>query len=88
MAPRTLEHACLLEGTRLNLPTYRALNVPHRASGTMYVGHSAADLAALTREHEARQRRGDTTTAILSADEARSREPGLSSTVTGALYAP
>ena len=88
VAPGTLEHACLLEGTRLNLPTYRALNVPHRASGAMYVGHSAADLATLTREQAARQRRGDTTTSILSADEARSLEPGLSPTAAGALYVP
>ena len=69
VAPGTLEHACLLEGTRLNLPTYRALNVPHRASGAMYVGHSAANLAALTREQAARQRRGDTTTAMLGAGD-------------------
>ena len=54
----------------------------------MYVGHSAADLAALSQEQAARQRRGDTTTAVLDADEARSREPGLSPTVTGALYVP
>ena len=33
----------------------------------MYVGHGAADLAALSREHAARQRRGDTTSTILSA---------------------
>jgi len=88
VAPGTLEHACLLEGTRLNLPTYRALYVPHRTSGAMYVGHSAADLAALSREQAARQGRGDTTTAMLGADEARSREPGLSPTVAGALYVP
>ena len=50
VSPGTLEHACLVEGTVLNLPTYRALNVPHRASGSMYVGHSEADLAALSAE--------------------------------------
>jgi glycerol-3-phosphate dehydrogenase len=50
VAPGTLEHACLLEGAWLNLPTYRALNVPHRASGAMYVGHSEADLATLSLE--------------------------------------
>ena len=88
VAPGTLEHACLLEGTRLNLPTYRALNVPHRASGSMYVGHSEADLAALSLEQAARQQRGDHTTAMLSAAEARSREPGLSAAAAGALYVP
>ena len=88
VAPGTLEHSCLVEGTRLNLPTYRALNVPHRASGSMYVGHSQADLAALSVEQAARQARGDHTTKMLTADEARSREPGLGSTAAGALYVP
>ena len=78
----------MVEGTRLNLPTYRALNVPHRASGSMYVGHSEADLAALSVEQAARQARGDHTTKMLTADEARSREPGLGSTAAGAPYVP
>ena len=86
--PGTLEHACLVEGTRLNLPTYRALNVPHRASGSMYVGHGEAELAALTAEQAARRQHGDHSTVMLTASEALAREPRLGATVAGALYVP
>ena len=86
--PGTLEHACLVEGTLLNLPAYRALNVPHRASGSMYVGHCDAELAALAAEQAARRRRGDHSTLMLTASEARVREPRLGPTVAGALYIP
>ena len=48
--PGTLEHACLSEGTQLNVPTWRALNLPHRASGAMYVARDATELAILEAE--------------------------------------
>ena len=86
--PGTLEHACLTEGTRLNLPTYRQLNVPHRASGALYVGYDATELAALERERLMRMERGDATTAMLTAGEARALEPALDAGVAGALLVP
>lgn len=84
--PGTLEHSCLTRGTKLNLPTWEALHVPHRRpSGAMYVAKSAAERAVLQAEHAERAQRGDTSPRMLSADEARRREPGLASSIAGAL---
>ena len=88
VAPGTVEHACLTEGTRLNLPTYRELNVPHRPAGTLYVGHTEQELGVLREEQTMRAARGDTSAAMLSASEARAREPALDDAVLGALYLP
>ena len=86
--PGTLEHSCLKEGTALNLPTYRSLNVPHRPSGSLYVGHSDADLKVLANEQATRAERGDTSPVLLNADQARSHEPSLDASVAGALLLP
>lgn len=88
VAPGTVEHACLTEGTQLNLPTWRELNVPHRPAGSLYVGYSAAELEVLRRELAVRAARGDTSAAMLSAREARTREPALDAAVAGALFLP
>lgn len=89
VAPGTLEHACLLEGTQINLPTYRQLNVPHRPTGSIYVAYSWAEHEALEREHALRSERGDDTPRLLTASEALEREPALAgSSVVGALLLP
>ena len=88
VAPGTLEHKCLQTANKLNLSTYRELNVPHRATGSIYVAHSDEDVAVLTREQATRAARGDSTPRMLSADEARRIEPSLDATVTGALLLP
>lgn len=86
--PGTLEHTCLVDGMRLNRDVYRALNVPHHPTGSLYVGYSDADIAALAKDLAMRVERGDASCTMLSADEARSREPALDATVAGALFVP
>jgi len=89
VAPGTIEHACLSEGTKLNLPTYRQLNVPHRPTGTIYVAYSHAERETLEREQALRTERGDDTPRLLTASEALEREPALAgSSVVGALLLP
>ena len=88
VSPGTLEHACLSDGEMLNLPTWQALNVPHRPGGSMYVGFNDEDLAVLARDKDLRSERGDDRATMLTASEARAREPGLDASVAGALLLP
>ena len=88
VTPGTLEHQCLTAATRINVSTYRALNVPHRPSGTLYAGYNASEMDALRREHAKRSERGDASARILTASEARAREPGLNASLKGALLIP
>ena len=88
VAPGTLEHECLSTGTQLNVPTYRALNVPHRPSGSLYAGYSESEMAVLARDCAKRGERGDASATLLTAGEARAREPGLDASVAGALFIP
>lgn len=88
VAPGTLEHACLSDGNHLNVQTWEALNVPHRPGGAIYCGYSEADLTVLARERDERHERGDAGTVMLSASEARAREPALDPSVAGALLIP
>ena len=88
VTPGTIEHSCLVEGTRLNVPTYRALNVPHRTSGSLYVAHSRADMAVLERERATRAQRGDLEPVLKSAHEVRTLEPALDTSAAGGLLLP
>lgn len=63
-------------------------SVPHRPSGTLYVGHSVADLAVLESERATRAARGDARATMLSAMEAHEHEPGIDSSTAGALFLP
>lgn len=72
----------------MNLPVYRALNVPHRPAGSLYVGYTAADCAVLADEASQRSKRGDTEPSMLSASEARRMEPLLDVDTAGALLVP
>jgi len=88
VAPGTLEYACLQDASRLNVPTYQALNVPHRPSGSLYIGHSEEDMAVLARELEVRKSRGDSSASLVTADAARALEPALDAGVVGGLVLP
>ncbi|EOD25522.1 hypothetical protein EMIHUDRAFT_237648 [Emiliania huxleyi CCMP1516] len=85
VATGTVEHACLSEGARLNLPAWTELNVPHRPTGSMYAAFDADGLSRLEAELEMRRARGDPDAALLTAAEARAREPALAPSVLGAL---
>jgi len=85
VATGTVEHACLSEGARLNLPAWTELNVPHRPTGSMYAAFDADGLSRLEAELEMRRARGDPDAALLTAAEARAREPALVPSVLGAL---
>ena len=88
VAPGTLEYVCLQDASRLNVPTYQALNVPHRPMGSLYIGHSEADMAVLARKLEVRKSRGDSSASLVTADAARSLEPALNAGVVGGLVLP
>ena len=85
----TTERQCLLEGVALNDAAYTALNVPHRRTGSMYVGHTQEELQSLATELATREGRGDHSCSILSPKQAREIEPALdASSLTGALHVP
>jgi len=81
----TVEHSCLVEGTSLNLETYKALNIPHRASGTVYCAYSTQEYAVLQKDFLRRLSRGDAV-ALLDAHEARGLAPSASQSLVGGLW--
>ena len=81
----TLEHGCLMEGTALNVETYRALNLPHRASGSVYCAYTEAEREQLEADCERRLARGDDV-EMLSAKGVRARAPAASSSLVGGLW--
>ena len=60
----TVEHGCLAEGTALNLEVYRALNLPHRPSGTIYCAYTAKEYSQLELDHAKRVDCGDRATLV------------------------
>ena len=88
VTPGTLEHQCLQDAHTLNLPTYHALQVPHRPTGAMYVAYSDVEVAALREERRVRMERGDATPVLLTGPEAREKDAALDAGVVGALYLP
>ena len=76
---------CFAPYSRLNVPTYQALNVPHRPMGSLYIGHSEADMAW---KLEVWKSRGDSSASLVTADAARSLEPALNAGVVGGLVLP
>jgi glycerol-3-phosphate dehydrogenase len=74
--PGTVEHACLKRAAELNRDAYDAHNVPHAATGAVYVAYGAAEHAALDKLQAAHGAAADALGSG-AAVEARCRLPGL-----------
>jgi len=80
--------AWCVRGKHLLYDYCRDRGIPHRRCGKLVVATAAAQRPVLQQLHRQAARNGVPDTVLLSPDETRAREPGLTSTVVGALHSP
>ena len=77
-----------VEGVALAKEICARLDVPYRQCGSLVLALSPAELPHLQKLYESGLANGVPGIRLLSAEETRAMEPGLSPEVAGALYAP
>ena len=77
-----------VEGVALAKEICARLDVPYRQCGSLVLALSPAELPHLQKLYENGLANGVPGIRLLSAEETRAMEPGLSPEVAGALYAP
>ncbi len=87
-APGTLMAKLNVEGNRLAGEICEKLQVPFKRVGSLVVAFSPDQLPTLHRLFHQGQENGVPGLALLTGEEARAMEPGLSEEVCGALFAP
>ena len=86
--PGTLMARLNVEGNRLTGEICEKLQVPFKRVGSLVVAFSPDQLPTLHRLYHQGQENGVPGLALLTGEEARALEPGLSEEVCGALLAP
>lgn len=86
--PGTLMARLNVEGNRMTGEICEKLDVPFRRVGSLVAAFEPGQLPALEELYRRGTANGVPGLALLTGDEARALEPGLSGTVCGALYAP
>ena len=86
--PGTLMARLNVRGSALAKELCARLDVPYRQNGALVLGFSDGDRATLRELYDRGIANGVPGLELLTGDQARALEPGLSPQVTAALYAP
>ena len=86
--PGSLMARLNVRGSMLAKELCRALDVPYKQTGSLVVGFSQEENATLEELYHRGVQNGVPELRLLTGDEARALEPGLSQAVAGALLAP
>jgi glycerol-3-phosphate dehydrogenase len=87
-APGTLMARLNVQGSAMMEGLCRELSVKYKRTGSLVIAFNAAERLELERLKAQGEKNGVPGLEILSGDEARRREPGLSGEVEAALWAP